>query len=132
MWAKQVWLMTVQEADLFDTVQNLGSCQNITVNFPNAHMSSQLVQKMLNKGLGSLIPVVFEGCPLLLAAIPADLVTRDARYQPHDFRSSTSLRIIGTKKTEVIHVKVMTDRYPLEMICSARGTLFEMHTCKIN
>jgi hypothetical protein len=117
MWAKQVWIMTLHEADLFKIVRRIGTSQNIIGNYPDATMSSNLVRvtQMLNNGLGSLVPVIFENCPLLLAAVPADQVERDARFklqlQKHN---QPSLCHVGTKKV-VIHVKILTDKYPSEV-----------------
>lgn len=42
---------------------------------------------------------------------------------------------IGTKKKEVIHIKILTDKYTSEASCSARGSIIEKNTCmteKIN
>jgi hypothetical protein len=99
MWAKQVWVMTLHEADLFKIIRKMGTSQNIIGNYPDAAMSLNLVTQMLNSVLGSLVPIIFENCPLLLAAVTADQVARDARFRLQ-LESSDPLttRYIGTKK----------------------------------
>jgi hypothetical protein len=130
MWAKQVWIMTLHEADLFHMMRKIGTSQNIIGNYPDASMSSNLVHQMLDNGLGSLVPIIFGNCPLLLAAVPADLVARDATLRSQDVRSKQiSLPHIGTKKKEVIHVRILTDKYPSELVCSARGLIYETSSC---
>jgi hypothetical protein len=81
MWTKQVWIMTLHEADLFSIIRKIGISQNIIGNYPDATMSLNQVTQLLDNGLGSLIPIIFENCLLLLAAVPADQVARDARFR---------------------------------------------------